>query len=249
MSESSSVAKCEDCEFWKHCVCVLDECAWNTRTKPTDEPAKPVGKLLDLINTIVEEERGYRCFGNITIETTKPESTLIASRKKVSAEPFPTIDFRQERFNNDDLTLFITNVIDLQSIITTQAERIEAQQVLIDSHSGVKAILQAKDKEDAEQIELIEKQCQENGKAAADRALEIDTLQAKIEKHRWIPVSEGLPKNGSCVFVTVSHMKERWGFLAWFDTSKEKWELYDNMVRGEVTHWKPITLPEEKPNE
>ncbi len=37
-------------------------------------------------------------------------------------------------------------------------------------------------KEDAKQIELIEKQCQENGKSAADKALEIATLRTRIEE-------------------------------------------------------------------
>jgi len=76
---------------------------------------------------------------------------------------------------------------------------------------------------------------------------ENEKLQAELDKHRWIPVSERVPENNECVFITIKHMADTWGFLAWYSPTKVKWEFYDNMVKGEVTHWKPIILPKETP--
>ena len=72
----------------------------------------------------------------------------------------------------------------------------------------------------------------------------ITKLEGQLEKHRWIPVSERLPEDNQCVLVTIKHINDTWGFLAWYQLSRKQWSFYDPMVRGMVTHWKPIILPE-----
>ncbi len=73
-------------------------------------------------------------------------------------------------------------------------------------------------------------------------------LQAELatvkEENRWIPVEEGLPKDACCVNVVMERGNERWGFLSYYNTTKKIWEPYDPMVKGVVTHWRPIRLPE-----
>ncbi len=66
----------------------------------------------------------------------------------------------------------------------------------------------------------------------------------ELAKLRWIPTGERLPEDNQCVFVAMKHMKTCWGFLAWYSpVSTKSWEFYDPMVKGEITHWKPIILP------
>lgn len=84
-------------------------------------------------------------------------------------------------------------------------------------------------------------------KLLKDMARKILDLQAELDKHRWIPVAERLPEDNQCVFVAMKHIKTTWGFLAWYSpVTTKKWEFYDPMVKGEVTHWKPIILPKAK---
>ena len=69
--------------------------------------------------------------------------------------------------------------------------------------------------------------------------LKIDRLKAK---HRWIPVGERLPESGHAKMYVVTDgigWWEEW----WCDLGRKSgWgKSYDD----EITHWKPITLPEE----
>ena len=58
-----------------------------------------------------------------------------------------------------------------------------------------------------------------------------DKLKAEIEKHRWIPVSERLPKAGRHVLLLDS--KTGRVYVSWTSKACEE----------RVTHWKPIILP------
>jgi len=69
--------------------------------------------------------------------------------------------------------------IDKQSI-----EHLEIQQFTERELTKQIDELQVELDEANEQIELIEKQCQKNGKSAADRFMEIDRFKAELDKHR-----------------------------------------------------------------
>ena len=63
-------------------------------------------------------------------------------------------------------------------------------------------------------------------------------LQAELDKHRWIPVTERLPKIGQEVLLySVKFEGSKLCVLIWWR------EALEELV--EFTHWKPITLPEE----
>ena len=79
---------------------------------------------------------------------------------------------------------------------------------------------------------------------AAERALEIGVLEIKLDKLRWIPVSEGLPEDDSdilisanCVFIGRYRKFADYCDLMFCDEDSP----YD---LDDVTHWMPITLPE-----
>ena len=66
-------------------------------------------------------------------------------------------------------------------------------------------------------------------------------LRAELEQHRWIPVSERLPKH-SCRL--LAYGKDGYGYVIVaaisYDLEFEKFKIL-----SEVTHWKPIILPEQ----
>ena len=75
-----------------------------------------------------------------------------------------------------------------------------------------------------------------------------ESLQAKIEQHRWIPVGEGPPEITGWVWaiVTALHTTEGCAIVARY-TKKDGWisdngTLYTNTPLT-ITHWKPIILP------
>ena len=63
-------------------------------------------------------------------------------------------------------------------------------------------------------------------------------LTGQLAKHRWIPVSERLPKGGEHVLCCDG--KHVWVSLMMCKTNS--W--YHNRENDTVTHWKPIILPE-----
>ena len=75
----------------------------------------------------------------------------------------------------------------------------------------------------------------------------VEQLQAELDKHRWIPVRERLPEEHEDIVVCYKHHFNQQSFpnmpdaLRIIDTSyyKDRFELEE-----EVTHWKPIILPE-----
>ena len=68
-------------------------------------------------------------------------------------------------------------------------------------------------------------------------------LQAKLDKHRWIPVSERLPEDNTAVSIVMQREGATWLWIGWYFLSNKKWEVVD-AVRGNITYWKPIILPE-----
>ncbi len=85
-------------------------------------------------------------------------------------------------------------------------------------------------------------------------AMFVEKLKAELAKHRWIPVGEGLPD----IITSISHPHSKEVLLlrngrelgcgsyeqdgGWLiNCSYQSQNIYQN----EVTHWKPIILPEQ----
>lgn len=70
---------------------------------------------------------------------------------------------------------------------------------------------------------------------------QIAELEAKLEQHRWIPVSEEMPSkvadNWGSEMVFATDGKQAW--VCRYNFSAEYWTA----PSGEITHWKPIILP------
>ena len=87
---------------------------------------------------------------------------------------------------------------------------------------------------------------------------EIKQLQAELEKHRWIPVSERLPE----LLIDIPHRHSN-DLLLVYETlentntvvigcydEENGWVIYSSHQRpiyyqNQITHWKPIILPED----
>ena len=71
-------------------------------------------------------------------------------------------------------------------------------------------------------------------------------LQAELDKHRWIPVSERLPEK------TKEDLRPKLLVYNEDGIAVQEWRHYDfgwsfSDDTGEPTHWKPISLPEANP--
>ena len=69
-------------------------------------------------------------------------------------------------------------------------------------------------------------------------------LQTELDKHRWIPVSEGLPRDGIEVWVSN-------GKYCWKDTYSSKNKMWKNLIPGGgelviYSHWMHIHLPDDQ---
>lgn len=105
------------------------------------------------------------------------------------------------------------------------------------------------------QIELIEKQCQKNGKTAADRFMEIDRLKAELEKARTYTGFEGYPcplceyKDG--VFIKNCEMHSQIAELKAELEKAEKWEVHLvgllNCAESQLDRYRWIPVSEELP--
>ncbi len=83
-----------------------------------------------------------------------------------------------------------------------------------------------------------------------EQAQRIAELESALEKHRWIPISERLPKNVATVWVllnakAVDSLAPALGFYGEMEENNWGWELFGQGILSEVTHWKPIILPEQ----
>jgi hypothetical protein len=64
-------------------------------------------------------------------------------------------------------------------------------------------------------------------------------LQAELDQHRWIPVSERLPSEEKDVLVWA---KEKYFQISWYCLEDKRWMF----LQYPPTHWKPIILPEKE---
>lgn len=73
-----------------------------------------------------------------------------------------------------------------------------------------------------------------------------DKLQAELEKHRWIPVSERLPEDGQFCHLYMPEFNSNCPQKGWYLPDKKVWMtlLKSHNRTRKVTHWKPIILPE-----
>jgi len=76
-----------------------------------------------------------------------------------------------------------------------------------------------------------------------NQRLHAENRQLK-EESRWIPVSERLPKNIATVFVLTGEGAGGIGFYG-KDEKGFRWERLDHAINLNITHWKPIVLPDQ----
>ena len=70
----------------------------------------------------------------------------------------------------------------------------------------------------------------------------IKELEGKLEQHRWIPVTESLPKNVATVFIFTGEGRGGVGFYG-EDETGYIWERLDHAINLNITYWKPIIEP------
>ncbi len=105
----------------------------------------------------------------------------------------------------------------------------------------------------------------EESKAGRELWIEAQTARKRLrlaldtekEKHRWIPVAEGLPKNPEYDFIKIEMLQDgetpHGGYLEGFYKSgasagRPCFRDSNGCTVNRVTHWRPIHLPEEKEN-
>ena len=67
-------------------------------------------------------------------------------------------------------------------------------------------------------------------------------LQAENERHRWIPVGEGLPETSEIVLSAHYDGNVRWVETRWYNFGD--WSPNNDTLKH-ITHWKPIILPDQ----
>ena len=82
----------------------------------------------------------------------------------------------------------------------------------------------------------------------------IAELESALEKHRWIPVGERLPE---AITKQIHHsqdvliVQDKWGVRrGYYQEKHQQWVTYGSYqnpqeYQNEITHWKPIILPEQ----
>ncbi len=71
----------------------------------------------------------------------------------------------------------------------------------------------------------------------------IDRLEAQLEKHRWIPVEEGLPEEDADCLTFDSKFVGMGCYQKNSDTLRMQWQV-NGYVSKTVTHWRYVILPE-----
>lgn len=79
-------------------------------------------------------------------------------------------------------------------------------------------------------------------------------IQAKLDKHRWIPVEERLPKRDGQVWICYKENGYTYG--GYYNPTYKLWQIFDPCggwsnidSKSPPTHWKPIILPEQEGGE
>ncbi len=73
---------------------------------------------------------------------------------------------------------------------------------------------------------------------------ENERLKAELEQHRWIPVSERLPKEDEQCLVIEGKFAQLGNWQQNTDHLGLQWNV-NGFISKQVTHWKPIILPEQ----
>lgn len=69
---------------------------------------------------------------------------------------------------------------------------------------------------------------------------EIERLKAELDKYRWIPASERLPKNGELVWIALPVSFNDFGWI--YDT--DHYYVGDGFfVHDDASHWMPLPDP------
>ena len=102
---------------------------------------------------------------------------------------------------------------------------------------------------DANLLQDLRAEVEEVNMAAKWRTAKLNELQAKVaelegelDKHRWVPVSERLPKHGCSI---LARGKDGYGYKICAVVSYNL-EFNKFRVLTDVTHWKQIYLPKAK---
>lgn len=75
-----------------------------------------------------------------------------------------------------------------------------------------------------------------------EKTKRIAELEAQLEQHRWIPVTERLPENVATVFILTGEGAGGIGFYG-KDKTGYIWERLDHAINLNITHWKLIIEP------
>jgi hypothetical protein len=81
-----------------------------------------------------------------------------------------------------------------------------------------------------------------NGKCDGCIGAYIDGLETELQKHQWISVEDGLPEEGSGVFI-CDYEYEGVGEVWACCYGRGRFNLDGHDMTDRVTYWKPITLP------
>lgn len=74
----------------------------------------------------------------------------------------------------------------------------------------------------------------------------INIQQAELDKHRWIPVSERLPKNVREKIDVIAKQTLASGKVTIKRLTNIEWSFVDTFPESiKITHWKPVILPEQ----
>lgn len=99
-------------------------------------------------------------------------------------------------------------------------------------------------------IEDLTGDCQTHADVNEQLQDENEQLQAELEKHRWIPVTERLPENIATVWILLYAKATEFlcpnkGFYG-EDENGWGWKILGDGLLTKVTYWKPIILPKEQ---
>lgn len=137
-------------------------------------------------------------------------------------------------------------------MIDTAAERENITKFDPEEQEYCKTLLDEIDKLKKEKYPLV---CEECGYGAWEGETMCPFCEL-LDKHRWVPVSERLPEiidvsDPQSVAVFLVHKEWKTPTVGIY-LKRKGWVIYSSYQKAEeyqdkITHWKPITLPEQAP--
>ena len=101
----------------------------------------------------------------------------------------------------------------------------------------------------AERIEQLQAELEQQADFLSLAKEQMDAYQAELDKHRWIPVTERLPKEG---YLWFCYEKTGYTYDGYYQPQYKLWEMFDPCggyskidVGSPPTHWKEIILPDQ----